>query len=216
MRDIFGIAKLFIFCGFSIQVLAMDTKEYDKENTFRINVKFPERVKRRWASNIQERPVGKISPLNEKIWRTGNEDRRFFSCTGQEIQNLLDIAINKDDSASVYALLANGANPNGFINSPAPLHIAYANSNFNIIKSLLAFKADPDVLSERGYTLLHYACSNQDDFLIRLLLKYNADPYIKDRHQREPIVYLHKNKKYLIEMLEKRMMKIAKQQINLT
>lgn len=117
--------------------------------------------------------------------------RKIENYKEKDVDQLLIVAIKKNDARMVALLLVNGANPNKSDDSEqeAPLHIAYRNKNGQIILLLLAHKADPDVLNAKGYALLHYAYSHNDEKLINILLRHNADPKRLDIYGNAPEYY---------------------------
>jgi len=68
-----------------------------------------------------------------------------------------------------------------------PLHIACKEYNIEAVKSLLEYKADPNIQDNDGNTALHIVCEYNYIELIEILLKYKADPNIQNNDGYTPL-----------------------------
>lgn len=105
----------------------------------------------------------------------------------------LEYAIYHSPVTFIRALLEIGANPNpadhaGFPPLIAALSCSRAQPGsparpdvLEILKLLLAFKADPNQRGINDYTPLHVAVGERNPAAIKLLLQNGADPYLRTR-----------------------------------
>ena len=119
-----------------------------------------------------------------------NNDHRYNDINeeGPDGTLLQLIAINGDASL-LKLFLENGAAPNALSRGRTALHEAISTTgNIDVIKTLLAYKADPNIKTTlSGSTVLHLVVHNYNrkkieelKILIPLLLQYNADISIED------------------------------------
>jgi len=91
----------------------------------------------------------------------------------------LQLAVMRQNAASVQSLLARGADANTMGRDGSPmLEVAMGMGGMEIIKLLLDAGADPDVREPRGYPLLFQAASTE---VRKLLLDAGADPNVLDQ-----------------------------------
>jgi ankyrin repeat protein len=132
-------------------------------------------------STVKMTPFYKFSSLNTNI----NKMIKAIECNKiTKIKEYLD-----KDSKNLNKLNEKGV---------SPLHIAVINGNIKIIKMLLKYGADPNILSEKKrQTPLHFAYIFKTLFfnqIINLLLRNNANPDIEDINHKKPCEYLIKYK----------------------
>ena len=132
-------------------------------------------------STVKMTPFYKFSSLNTNI----NKMIKAIECNKiTKIKEYLD-----KDSNNLNKLNEKGV---------SPLHIAVINGNIKIIKMLLKYGADPNILSDKKrQTPLHYAYIFKSLFfnqIINLLLRNNANPDIEDINHKKPSEYLIKYK----------------------
>lgn len=190
MRDLLSKALLLIFCGVSIQAVAMD--DSNKENSInKISITLPERTKKKWhihtsGSKGAERfniIEVKLRANSERILMLRNKTTNILN---KDTQKILNVAASKDDFQSAYALLASGAKVNGLPNESSPLHAA---TSPRMVKFLIKNKANPHNLDEFNLTPLQVALyqDEQDNALIGALLKHDANPNAIDFYGFTPL-----------------------------
>ncbi len=82
------------------------------------------------------------------------------------------------------------------------LHAASYKNHLEIVKSLLEYKADPNIVDEQGTTALIYATQNKNPKMVALLLKYGADKAYLDQRGNNALQYALKSKSSeIIELL---------------
>lgn len=88
-------------------------------------------------------------------------------------------AAERDDFASVQALLADGAKVNTTAgDGSTALTWAVANANVAMVEALLKAKADPNMLNDFGVGALEVAATIDNAALVRLLLSAGANPNV--------------------------------------
>jgi uncharacterized protein len=68
-----------------------------------------------------------------------------------------------------------------------PLHSAVASKNFEIVKLLLEYGADPNAKQQQDITPLHQAADIGDLEMVKLLLKYNATKNVRTKSGVTPV-----------------------------
>lgn len=91
----------------------------------------------------------------------------------------LNIAINRGQVEAVRDLLEAGARPNE-ITGQSPLFDAIYKNNFEIIKLLLDYGADPNLKDKKGNTPIDIAIENESNEIIKLLLDHGANKDMKN------------------------------------
>jgi len=91
-------------------------------------------------------------------------------------KDLLD-AVNKNDIARVRTLLKKGADVNAKSKGGvvAPLHLASANGNLEIVSALVEKGADVNIKNNKGMVPLYLASQNGHAKVVDALLKKGAD-----------------------------------------
>lgn len=125
--------------------------------------------------------------------------------------NLLDLMVPKNDLEKARLLLEAGADPDIIVDKTSPLSNAVRNSNYDMVKLLLDFHADPNTYynEETALTLaIFQRCTSTRPILeaiIQLLLEHNADPNLKNKQGVSPLLIAlsWKNKRNIVEQLLK-------------
>eukprot|EP01091_Cochliopodium_minus_P017606 TRINITY_DN6947_c0_g2_i1.p1 TRINITY_DN6947_c0_g2~~TRINITY_DN6947_c0_g2_i1.p1 ORF type:complete len:190 (+),score=39.48 TRINITY_DN6947_c0_g2_i1:68-637(+) len=101
-----------------------------------------------------------------------------------EKNNKLKIAVNKNEEKTVLALLKQNADPNIKFNKPEKtlLYVASGNNNISIVKHLIEYKANVNMISVNGETALSRATYWGFIELIKLLVRNGADINQKDNN----------------------------------
>ena len=98
--------------------------------------------------------------------------------------NSVSITNYKQIEQEIENLLKRGANPNIIDEQNQQytlLCIASENGYYNIVKLLLEYGADPNILSRGGDTALIGASQRNYTDTVKLLLEYSADPNLQDK-----------------------------------
>jgi len=89
----------------------------------------------------------------------------------------------------VEKALAGGASPNVWDGPLSPVRCALQANHPQLLRLLLASRADANLMDDRGVTPLHMAVFEGKTVCINLLLDAAADPNAKDRHGQSPIFF---------------------------
>jgi uncharacterized protein len=73
-----------------------------------------------------------------------------------------------------------------------PLHSAVASKNYEIVKLLLEYGADPNAKQQQDITPIHQAADNGDLEMIKLLLKHHADKNVRTKSSITPVDFARK------------------------
>ena len=129
----------------------------------------------------------KMTPFNKYSMNNHYNNKLINAIECNEINKIKDYL--KKDSSNLNILNEKGI---------SPLHIAVINGNLEIIKLLIKYGANPNIISKnKNQTPLHFAYIFKSLFfnqIINLLLKYNANPNIEDIYKKRPCEYLSKYK----------------------
>lgn len=167
MRDLFSKAMLLIFCGASIQAVAMDD-DYKENNSnpslIRIS-KRPAPTPRKWS-----RVAKQVQPLNKEVMLRAS----IAHIPAADFQEFLNLAASKGDILTVAALLNAGAEVNGVHMQRAPLHVA---TEPEMLEFLLDKGADLNLRNKRGLKPIHLFINdevkNWDS--IKIFISHGAD-----------------------------------------
>ena len=99
-------------------------------------------------------------------------------------------AAKHGDVIRVRELLDSGVNPNirQYFSDDSPLISASFDGHTEIVKFLLERGADPNIITNNGFTSLIHASVQGHTEIVRLLLENGADPNIRDRYGRTPLM----------------------------
>jgi ankyrin repeat protein len=102
-------------------------------------------------------------------------------------------AVREQNLQLIELLIAQGADPNGFIDGQCPLTMLVSlhgerRPHLPTVYALLMLGANVNVQDGTGATPLAYAAENGYDDICRLLSAAGADPLIIDKHGRIPLM----------------------------
>lgn len=101
--------------------------------------------------------------------------------SGSEKQSPLHMAVLSEDLNVIYALLAQGANPNEMdLEGKTTLHLAAEKGNSRIASLLVQRGAEIKVKDKQGRTPLHYAALSGDSATVQYILSRGAELEAKD------------------------------------
>mmetsp|Transcript_67882 Transcript_67882/g.162964 ORF Transcript_67882/g.162964 Transcript_67882/m.162964 type:complete len:442 (-) Transcript_67882:84-1409(-) len=107
-----------------------------------------------------------------------------------ELFRLVREAANRPVSESdVSALIAGGADVNGWDGSTTPLMCAVQAQNADLVGLLLKAKAQPDTADQKGVTPLHMAVFDGMHSVVQRLLDGGAQVDSRDRHAQTPLFF---------------------------
>lgn len=127
-----------------------------------------------------------------------------YDDTADSIEQKLYKAIKKQDIDDLQLLLYEDCNVNkldaygskNFSSKRTLLHIACISKNFEAVKLLLKFKADPNIKAfPSGNTPLHIASMWAQALIVDVLLENGADPVINNQKNKNPLQVIGKKYK---------------------
>lgn len=98
----------------------------------------------------------------------------------------------KSDPGVIGALVQAGAEPNQpNTRGTRPLLLAISSQEVALVEALLSYKANPNLISQKGTTALHAAVVGKDKTkavqIVQLLIKAGAKPDLADKKGRTPL-----------------------------
>lgn len=109
------------------------------------------------------------------------------------VRDRLHVLVSSERLKQIKELLSNDPNAKGLINEPAgvfgytTLHEAVSARRADILRLLLAYGGNVDVLSNGRYTPLHIAASIGDVDCIKVLLEFGASLSLTDEFGKNPL-----------------------------
>lgn len=131
------------------------------------------------------RAIKRVVDANPKLANTKQSDGT----------SLLYFAAANGHDVIVAYLLKMGADANGKCEYGGPLHVAAERKYVTIVKTLLQWKADPNLTNKWGETPLHQTCRNSDAQIAQILIQAGGNVSAVDVQGRTP---LHRCKNELV------------------
>ena len=120
---------------------------------------------------------------------------------GVPVRNRLHVLVSSGRLKQIRELLSQDPNAVELIDEPAgvfgytPIHEAVSGRRADILRVLLAYGGNVDVLSNGRYTPVQIAASIGDVECIKVLLEFDADLSVTDEFGKTPIVTAELNRR---------------------